>query len=263
MFRWRKNNRTRVAQYAAAFLTITMLALFWRGQAQENNFAARARRLYWEAQTRRNKTPKDEEALWQFARACFDLGDFATNSSERAEIAEQGISACREVISKNPASVEGHYYLGMNLGQLAQTKGLGALKIVDLMEREFKTVRQNDETFDYAGPDRNLGLLYRDAPSIGSIGSRSKAKQHLARAVELAPSYPENHLNLAETCLKWEDRNCATRELKAVESGWSAARTNFVGVEWAQSWLDWKKRLQAVKLKVEEHSIAIRAPHQN
>jgi hypothetical protein len=263
MFSPVKTDERNVTRYAGALLMVMALAVLWSAEAQQNNFAARARRLYWEAQTRRNKNPKDIETIWQFARACFDLGDFATNSSERAEIAEQGISACREVISKEPGSVEGHYYLGMNLGQLAQTKGLGALKLVDLMEREFKTVRQNDETFDYAGPDRNLGLLYRDAPSIGSIGSRTKAKQHLARAVELAPNYPENRLNLAETCLKWEDRNCATRELKALEAGWTVARTNFVGVEWEQSWLDWKKRFQEVKRKVEEHSKAIQSPHHN
>jgi hypothetical protein len=263
MFRRDKNADLKVARSFAIFLMFATLAVFWRVEAQDNNFAARARRLYWEAQSRRNKTPQDAEALWTFARACFDLGDFATNSSERAEIAEAGIAACRGVLARNPSSIEGHYYLGMNLGQLAQTKGLGALKLVDLMELEFKKARKLDETFDYAGPDRNLGLLYRDAPSIGSVGSRSKAKQHLARAVEIAPDYPENHLNLAETCLKWEDRNCATRELKALESEWSTARTNFVGVEWDQSWVDWKKRLQAVKRKVEEHSKAIQAPHHN
>ena len=70
-----------------------------------------------------------------------------------------------------------------------------------------------------------------------------------------------NHLNLAESCLKWEDRNCATRELKALESGWSQARTNFVGVEWTQSWQDWKKRLQEVKRKVEDYPKPIKDPH--
>src|SRR5204863_9133981 len=99
-----------------------------------------------------------------------------------------------------------HYYLGMNLAQLAQTKMLGALKIVTQMEREFSIVRDLDEEFDQAGADRNLGLLYRDAPAIGSIGSRGKARQHLEHAVKLAPPSPENRLNLIETYLKWGER---------------------------------------------------------
>ena len=90
----------------------------------------------------------------------------------------------------------------MNLGQLARTKGLGALKLVNQMEHEFTRARDLDEQLDWAGPDRNLGLLYRDAPAIGSIGSRTKAREHLKRAVELAPQYPENRLNLIEAYLQ-------------------------------------------------------------
>ena len=62
----------------------------------------------------------------------------------------------------------------MNLGQLARTRGLSALKLVDQMEREFTRARDLDEHLDWAGPDRNLGLLYGDAPVIGSIGSRTR-----------------------------------------------------------------------------------------
>ena len=65
----------------------------------------------------------------------------------------------------------------MNLGQLARTELLGALKLVKEMEREFKTAADLDKQFDYAGPERCLGLLYRDAPGWpASIGSRRKAR---------------------------------------------------------------------------------------
>lgn len=228
-----------------------------------NAFASRARRVYWETLAKRNSDARDAAAAWQFARACFDVADFATNNAERAGFAEQGIAACREVLAKAPDAVQAHYYLGMNLGQLAQTKGIGALKLVGQMEREFLLCLEEDEQFDYAGPDRNLGLLYRDAPSIGSIGSRSKAKQHLTRATEIAPGYPENRLNLAESFLKWNDHNGAVREIKALEQSWAAARDTFSGDDWAQSWLDWKKRLVAAKQKLETSGKAIQSPHHN
>ena len=77
-------------------------------------------------------------------------------------------------IARESNSAPAHYYLGMNLGQLARTKGLAALRLVSQMEHEFTRARELDEQLDWAGPDRNLGLLYRDAPAIGSVGSRAE-----------------------------------------------------------------------------------------
>jgi len=230
--------------------------------ATETNLVAQVKKNFRRAHARYQNEPRDTEAAWQFARACFDLADVATESAERAEVAEQGIAACRQAIARDPNSAPLHYYLGMNLGQLAQTKGLGALKLVTEMEGEFSLARELDEQLDYAGPDRNLGLLYRDAPALGSIGSRVKARQHLQRATELAPQYPENRLNLIEAYLKWGDRQGARRELKALEELWPSARAIHAGNPWAASWLDWEKRLSRAKKKIEEPSKAIEAPRQ-
>src|ERR1039457_6906966 len=108
----------------------------------------------------------------------------------------------------------------MNLGQLARTRGLSALKLVNQMQRAFTRAHDLEEQLEWAGPDRNLGLLYRDAPAFASIGSRSKAREHLKRAVELAPRYPENRLNLVETYLNWGEPNSAQRELTVLETTW-------------------------------------------
>src|SRR5437899_42321 len=153
-------------------LAICLNLIAQTGLAATKDPAAGARKTFHDAQIRYQKEPRDSQAAWQFARACFDLADLATNSAQRVEIAEQGIAACKQLLSRDPNSAPGHYYLGMNLGQVAQTRGLGALKLVTEMEREFSTARDLDSSFDYAGPDRNLGLLYRDAPAMVSIGSR-------------------------------------------------------------------------------------------
>src|SRR6267142_5588367 len=52
----------------------------------------RARQEYSRAGAAHTNHVKDVKAAWEFARACFDVGEFATNSNERAEIAERGIS---------------------------------------------------------------------------------------------------------------------------------------------------------------------------
>jgi tetratricopeptide (TPR) repeat protein len=228
----------------------------------ENESAVRAKRLYWEADARFKKESKNVEAAWQFGRACFDAAESSTNSTERAQIAEQGIAACKQALVLNRDLAAAHYYLGMNIGELAETRGLGALKLVDQMEHEFELARTLDERLDYAGPDRNLGMLYRDAPAWISVGSKSKARKHLIHAVELAPNYPDNRLNLAEGYAKWSDHAGVRREFKALEELWPKARTNFVGAAWSSSWIDWEQRLKELRKKVAEPSKALESPRQ-
>lgn len=222
--------------------------------------ATAARKEFNAAQARYKAAPESTEAAWQLGRACFDLAEFATRNGERAELAEQGIAACRTALARASNSAPLHQYLGMNLGQLARTKILGALKLVSQMEREFTLARGLDEHLDYAGPDRSLGLLYRDAPAIGSIGSRSKAREHLQRAAELAPDYPENRLNLVESYSKWGDNDAARRELKALEESLPVARSRFSGPAWAASWADWEPRLAAAKSKLEDPAKKLETP---
>ena len=161
------------------------------------------------------------------------------------------MTACRVALARDSNSAPAHYYLGMNLGQLARTRGFSALRLVDQMEREFIRARELDKWLDWAGPDRNLGLLYRDAPAIGSVGSRTRAREHLRRAVEVAPAYPENRLNLIEAYVQWSDPTAAGHELQKLEAAWSTARTNFAGEAWVASWADWESRLKKLKNKLD------------
>lgn len=222
-----------------------------QAQAVEGEASIPALRAFRETQAEYHKQPRDLTAAWHFGRACFDLADYATNNAERAEIAMRGIVACRQAIAQDTNSAPSHYYLGLNLGQLARTRDLGALKLVDEMEKEFTRASELEVAFDYGGAERSLGLLYRDAPSILSIGSRTKARQHLQRALQLAPQYPENRLNLIESCLKWGDRNGASRELKALDESWPKAKTDFAGPAWTVSWADWEARREQVRKKLE------------
>ena len=239
----------------ALALGLGLLLLPTRVAARESNsagrarFVARAQTLFAAAQKRFELEPTNNVATWEFARAGFDCAEYAVNDVERASLAVQCIAACRQVLTRDPKSAPAHYYLGMNLGQLARTKLLGALKIVDEMEREFKAALTLDEHFDHAGPDRNLGLLYFEAPVIGSVGSRTKARKHLERAVELAPDFPDNRLNLAEAWLKWREKRNLQRELDALEKLWPSARTHFIGAEWEAAWLDWQKRYDKLRAR--------------
>ena len=264
--RWFRPSRRPARLVCLALLLATFSGSFLAASGQQlvgNNSlagvgetdAVRMEREFREASERFAAHTNDAEAAWQFGRACFNLADLTTNNSVRAEVAEKGIAACRVSTALQPGLAPGHYYLGMDLGQLADTKrNLAALRMVKEMEREFLTTAALDEPFDYAGADRNLGLLYLRAPVIASIGSRSKARLHFRRAVELAPAYPDNRLNLIEALLKWGDLDAARREAAYLEALWPEARQKFSGAGWAASWLDWETRFQAVKRRTGQES---------
>ncbi len=232
-----------LARWAMLFMLLACSEINTSRAADQQAFAARANKIFIAARATLQAAPTNTEAAWKFGSACFDRGEFATNDTERATLAVEGINAMRELIARAPKLAAGHYYLAMNLGQLARTKTLGALPLVDQMEVEFKTAHDCDEHWDFAGPDRNLGELYFEAPGWpASIGSRSKARKHLERAAEVAPDYPENHLNLLEAYLKWDDAKGTRREVIAIKKLWPAAQTNFAGEAWQSNWADWNAR---------------------
>ncbi len=215
------------------------------------SLAGRLEKNFQEARGRFSADPANVTNAWQLGRASFELAELATNNAVKAEIAEQGITACRQAIVHDPKSAPAHYYLGMTIGQFADTKrNMAALKMVKEMEREFLTTRELDEHLDFAGADRNLGLLYYESPTIISIGSRAKARQHLLRAVELAPDFPENQLNLIETLLKWGDHEEARRELSTLEKRLPAFEKKFPAESWSEPPADWQKRLTAAQKKI-------------
>ena len=99
--------------------------------------------------------------------------------------------------------------------------------------------------FDYAGPERNLGLLYRDAP--GMAGQHRQQAQGAAisgTGRQARAGLSRKSSDLAEAYLKWNEPDDAKNELNALDAVWPEAQTNFTG-EWAQSWDDWSTRRDA------------------
>jgi hypothetical protein len=205
------------------------------------------------AETAFRSDAKNPTNAWQYARAAFDFAEYSTNNLQRADLARQGIAACRALIAREPKIAAGHYYLAMNLGQLARTQFLGALRLVREMEREFQAAAALDPRLDHAGPERNLGMLYREAPGWPvSIGSQHKSRPHAEKAVQLVPEFPENHLNLIESYLIWGEPDAAKKQLSALDLTWPAARTNLVGAKWTQSWDNWTQRRAAASKQLDK-----------
>jgi tetratricopeptide (TPR) repeat protein len=213
--------------------------------------AERAHRLYIESRRLARAETNNVAAACDFARACFDWADFATNDTQRASIAEEGIAVSRRAIGRAPDSACARLYLGLNFGQLARTKLWGALGLLNDMEATWLKAIELDPKFNYAGAHRALGLLYLEAPGWPiSLGSHAKARQHLKKAVELSPDYPDNQLCWLEVLLKGDEMKAVIAQTNTVETVMTAARTKFTGEEWKRDWEDWDDHWLKIKSRV-------------
>lgn len=183
-------------------------------------------------------------AAWELGRACFTAGKLLNDPATQEKIYTEGVAACRRSLSLDPKSAPAHYYLGMNIGRVADLKrNLAAFSMVKEVERAFQQAANMDEKYAHGGPDRNLGLLYWHAPGWPvSVGNKKLSRKHLERAVKLAPDYPENRLNLAEAYQEWREKPLAQQELAALQTLWPRAKTNLTGIEWEMDWVDWESR---------------------
>jgi tetratricopeptide (TPR) repeat protein len=251
--------RVMPGRRVAVFLLLAGAGMALADEPPNPIFVARAEAEFYHTRAQYQSNTNNSNTALPFARACFNFADLVTNETQRATLANQAIAVCHQWLAREPNSAPAHYYLAMNFGQLARAEApsLAAYRLVREIEREFRKAAELDGHFDYAGPDRGLGLLYRDAPGWPlSIGSRHKAREWLDLAEKLAPDYPENHLNLAEAFLRWHDPAGADRELKALDALWPVARTNLVGPAWEPSWADWSARREAVRKHLDETSKA-------
>jgi tetratricopeptide (TPR) repeat protein len=242
---------------AAAWVLAAFLSLIHTFSAEPSGGAAaeRAGRLFLEHANRFQTNGTNVVVAWEFGRACFDHAEFARTNPGREKIASRGIAACRRAIELKPESAPAHYYLALNLGQLARTRTLGALRIVDEMERELKRAIELDEQFDFAGPHRSLGILYLEAPGWpASIGNRAKARTHLERAVKLSPHFPENRVVLLDAYAQWRDWRSLESAFKALNEIWPGAKAELSGSEWQEQWKTWSKERARIKDLLEQRT---------
>jgi tetratricopeptide (TPR) repeat protein len=215
--------------------------------AETIDFLAQAKAAYEAAAQAKATNASSLSACIDLARTAFDYADRAPNDELRETIAHAGIAAGKAGIAIQADSVGAHYYLALNIGQLARTKMLSALGLLTDMEGELKTALRLDPKFDYAGANRTLGVLYLEAPGWPvSIGSKSNARANLTQALALAPEYPDNHLSLMEACVKWREPNMLTERIAVYEAMLPAAKTNFTGADWNDEWADWARRFEKI-----------------
>jgi len=240
--------RAFLALYVASLIALSpSLAAEAANPSVVSSSEIRLEKALAEARKNYQSNPTNYDAAWKFARAAFEWAD-NTDNQDHTSVANEGIEAAHAAITLKPSGAEGHYYLALNVGQIARTKSLSALRMVKQMEQEFKKSIEIDPGLDFAGACRSLGMLYTDVPGWPvSIGNKSKGRELLQKAVQLYPEFPDNQITLAEAYRKAGDFKTLRQKLDGMEKQIELARKQLSGELWAQSWSDWNKRWREVK----------------
>lgn len=192
------------------------------------------------------KDPRSLELLWRGARACAWLTEEFTDKTRRASYAQKGVEYAKRAIEIAPKRVEPHYYLGINLGLSATTKTIGAYSMVPKVVKAGETAIELDQNYDHAGPQRLVGTVYAKAPPWpASLGDIDKGIEHLSKAIQLAPDYPQNHLHYA-------DALAADNRLDEAEAEYKRVLDAQIPPEWAHRAERWKHEAERGLHKVAE-----------
>ena len=126
------------------------------------------------------------ETSWRRARVCFLISQQLTDKAQRVQLAEQGVRHARSSAKQRPDRVEGHYFLALSLGQIAEAQS--KLSLIKPMLAAAQRAAEIDERYDHAGPLLFIGKVYLQAPGWPvSVGDLDQAIETLQRAVAIAP----------------------------------------------------------------------------
>jgi tetratricopeptide (TPR) repeat protein len=159
--------------------------------------------------------PRDFDAAWKLARADYWLGGHAPEPERRAFL-EQGIEAGRKAVALQPNRPEGHFWIGANMGALAESFGMRqGVKYRKPIREELETVLRLDPAFQQGSADRALGRWYFKVPGFLG-GSHKQAEDHLRTSLKYNPNSTASHFFLAEVLLDAGRKDEARTELQKV-----------------------------------------------
>jgi tetratricopeptide (TPR) repeat protein len=190
----------------------------------------------WDA--RLKKDPKDFEAAWKLARACYWLGGHVAPDRRRSQY-EQGIEAARKATVIHADRPEGHFWMAANMGAMAESFGLGAgIKYRGPVKKALETVIKIDRSFQQGSADRALGRWYLKVPRLFG-GSKDKSVEHLKQSLTYDPTSLASLYFLAETYLEMDRKNEARQEAQKVIDG-------PIHAEWAPEDREFKQKAKAL-----------------
>ena len=161
------------------------------------------------------------ETAWRLGRALFFAGQEAAEPGVATGLHAEGVLAGKRAVKTAATKhltdrVEGHFWLGVNLGLLAQLEtpvkaSLHALQA----RRSLLKAMAIDVSYHGAGPLRVLARLQHKLPRLLG-GGLARARENYERAISVAPANTVTRIYFAELLLEFGEVDRAQAELEAV-----------------------------------------------
>ena len=169
------------------------------------------------------------------AARLFRLGNAAEQEAEKRKFHEEGFRLAESARAAAPANPGALLQWTLHASAIAALdKNLAALRRIKEIEATLLHLRDLAPAYDHAAADRTLGLLYRNAPMIISVGSTVRAGRHLKEAFARDPAYPGNCIFLADFYLGEGDKREARKLAKACGTEEKLAPYPEHAAEWAR-----------------------------
>ena len=182
--------------------------------------------------------PGDFESAWKLARADYWIGGHVPKPEAQA-VYENGIAAARAAAAAEPNRPEGHFWIGANMGALAESFGVRqGIKYRSQIKEELETVLRLDPAFQQGSADRALGMWYFKVPRLFG-GSHKDAETHLRASLKYNPHSTASHFFLAQVLIDDGRKDAARTELQAVLDA-------PIDPEWAPEDREFKEKARAL-----------------
>jgi len=160
----------------------------------------------------------DYEAWWRISRSENFLGRAHDDSDPQAAMQafQAGIEAGQRAVRLQPNRVEGHLWLGVNYGLLAEEQGwIKGLRLLDTVRNEMEAVARINSDYEQAAGERTLARLYYRAPFFKG-GDKQRSIQLLQDCLKRYPQDSFALLYLADDYLALGRRDEARALLEQI-----------------------------------------------
>jgi tetratricopeptide (TPR) repeat protein len=147
-------------------------------------------------------------------------------SKEKSDVllhTKAGIHYSSQCLERDPNNKVCLYYNVVNLGLYTKNHIRNYQSSLRRMVQNCETLLQVDPPYQHGGCYRILGNIYSQAPAF-SLNPKAvtqdldKSREYLEQAVQVAPQYALNHLFLAQTLERLDEKAVAQKELEIFDS---------------------------------------------
>jgi len=161
------------------------------------------------------KEPADYEAWWRIAKFVSYLARH-TPDDDKLKVLPEGVAAGRRAVALAPTRVEGHFWLGANLGLTAEEENfLRGISLIDNIRREMEIVNQIGPDYEQASGLRTLARVDFRAPFFKG-GNKRRSVDLLEKCLTRYPDNSLTMLYLAESYLAVGLRDEARKKLEGI-----------------------------------------------